>query len=182
MTDHYVEAVRLWQASNKNMRLFAQCCAMVDGRKTSALAADCKVSVDFIEAHRNAYRLYCEIKTNIELPLVTEVWDKANEGLWVKAAQLRTRLDMTLDKTWDYLQIASDEGMSRETFAAHVDTKENHTPQWLRRLKWVASKLFPSKDDWKTEMPIEKRERYDHAVAVFTAELKAIAEETVEAG
>ena len=93
---------------------------------------------------------------------------------------MRTRLDMTVEKTFDYLQIAAADNMTRETFAAHVDGKENKTPQWIRRLQSAIRHLRPSKDDWKTDMPPETRERYDAAVEWFTHELEEIAQAVTE--
>jgi len=175
MIDYYVEAVRIWQESNHRLKRFAECCANVDGKRTAALASDCGVSVDTIENYRNAYKLYYSM---CESEPVRKAWKTANAALWVKAAQLKDRLGLTNEKVIEYLIIAKESNMSRETFSAHVVTKEDKTPQWLRRLRWVASKLRPSKDDWKTEMPFEKQERYNKAVEWFTDELKAIAEVT----
>jgi len=177
--DYYTEAVRAWQNANRNLKLFAKCCAQVNDRQTKALAADCKVKEDTIENYRLAYWLYTEIQgmahENASEP--DRIWEEANISLWVKAARLRTSLKLPLAKAWDYLKTAADEGMTREQLGAHVDEKENDTPHWLRRLRSVIRMLMPARDDWKTELPPEKRERYERAVEQFTAELKAIAED-----
>ena len=172
--EYYLEAVRAWQNSNKNLKHFAECCYHVSDRATQALAKDCGCSVDTIENYRNAWTLHLELG---ESERVRKAWDSATIALWVKAAQLRQRLEMTPERTFEYLETAIQSNMTRESFAAHVDTKENKTPQWIRRLKAAISHLRPSRDDWKTEMPFELRQRYDKAVSRFTAELEEIAQE-----
>lgn len=176
MTDYYIEAVRTWQQANKDLKHFAECCAKVHGNKTQALAQDCKVSVDTIENYRNAFILYQQIKIMEETSEPARIWIESNITLWVKAHQLKERLKLSLEKTFEYLQIASVHNMTRESFAAHVDEKENKTPKWIRRIRHAISILFPSKDDWKTEMPIEKRTRYEEATARYVEELREIAE------
>ena len=173
MSDYYTEAVRTWQQSDKNLKHFAECCANVDGRKTLALSQDCKCSVDTIENYRAAYVLYYRL---IEHPNCSEVWQNAHISLWVKAARLQKQLHLSNEKIYEYLQIADEAGMSRETFAAHVDTKENKTPQWIRRIKHAARILFPAKNDWVEEIPLDRRERYRKATDWYIAELEAIAE------
>lgn len=175
--DYYIEAVRTWQQSNKNLKHFAECCAMVDGKRTAALAADCKASVDTIQNYRNAYILYQQLVTNLETSEPARIWDEANVSLWVKAAQLKTRLGLSLEKVFEYLQTANEHNMTREQMAAVVDEKENKVPQWLRRIRHAIRILFPTRDDWKTEMPMEKRTRYEEATGRYVKELQAIAEE-----
>lgn len=176
MNDYYIEAVRTWQQANKDLKKFSQCCAMVDGRRTQALAQDCKVSVDTIENYRNAYILYQQIDIELETSEPVRIWDEANIALWVKAHHLKTRLKLSNEVIFDYLKTASEHNMTRESFAAHVDEKENDTPKWIRRIRHAIHVLFPSRNDWKTEMPIEKRTRYDEATARYVEELKEIAE------
>lgn len=176
MTDHYTEAVRIWQQANKDLKHFSMCCALVDGRRTAFLAQDCKVSVDTIENYRNAYILFQHLQINLETSEPARIWEEANISLWVKAAQLKKRLNLSVAKTFEYLQTASDENMTRESFAAHVDEKENDTPKWIRRILHAVRILKPSKDDWKTEMPIEKRTRYEQATARYVGELEEIAQ------
>lgn len=176
MTDYYIEAVSTWQQSDKNLKHFAECCANVDGNRTLALAQDCKCSVDTIENYRRAYRLYYFLEVEIESEPVRKLWQSAHISLWVRAAKLQKSLNLSNAKTMEYLQIASEEGMSRETFAAHVDTKENHTPQWIRRIRHAARILFPAKNDWVEEIPLERRERYRKATDWYISELEAIAE------
>jgi hypothetical protein len=171
----YMEAVRAWQNANRNLKHFAECCYYVADRQTLALAQDCKCSVDTIENYRNSYALYMSLGGSDSEP-VRECWEEANAALWVKAAQLRSRLELPLDKTWEYLQTATVENMTRESFAAHVDERENDTPKWIRRLRSAIRFLTPSKDDYKSGMPPELQERYDRAVAAFVAELEEIAE------
>lgn len=175
--EYYLEAVRAWQQANRNLKHFAECCAKVSGAQTEALAADCKVSIDTIESYRRAYWLYEELMDKSER---ARIWEQANITLWVKAAQLRTRFDLSLEKTWDYLEIANDVHMTRESFAAHVDEKENNTPKWIRRLRQAIRFLAPSKNDYKSDMPPELQTRYEQAVTAFVSELQAIAGEGLE--
>ena len=51
--------------------------------------------------------------------------------------------------------------MTRESFAAHVDAKENPTPQWVRRVRSIVDKLLLLRDDWKTEIPSDLRDEFD---------------------
>ena len=177
MNDYYLEAVRTWQQSDKNLKHFAECCANVDGTRTLALAQDCKCSVDTIENYRNAYALYYRL---IELPNSSEVWREAHISLWVKAAKLQKVLGLSDEKIMDYLQTASEEGMSRETFAAHVDNKENHIPQWQRRILHVVKLLTGTRHDWKSEMPPELQKRFDEATEIYSTALQQIADAVSE--
>jgi hypothetical protein len=174
-TEYYLEAVRAWQQANKNLKHFARCCYHVSNRETQALAADCGCSVDTIEKYRMAYSLYTELETSAQGGFL---WDSANISLWVKAAQLRQRLDIPLDTVHEYLETAIDHNMTRESFAAHVDGKENKTPIWIRRLRNAIKVLSPSKQDFKSEMRPDLRERYDTAVERFSSELQAIIRES----
>jgi len=173
--EYYLEAVSAWKQANKKLKHFAECCYHVSDRETQALAADCGCSVDTIENYRRAYVLYTELGRDAS-ELVREAWDSASIALWVKAAQLRTRLELPLDKTFEYLSVAIDHNMTRESFAAHVDGKENNTPKWIRRLQQAIRLLAPSKDDYKSsDIPPLARERYDRAVETFVHELEEIA-------
>jgi len=174
--DYYIEAVSAWQQANRNLKHFAECCYHVSGTATQALAQDCGCSVDTIENYRNAYTLFIELDGEIS-ERVRKFWGQANISLWIKAAQIRIRLYLPLSTIWEYLQTATLEHMTRETFAAHVDEKENDTPKWIRRLKSAIRFLAPSRYDYKSEMPPLLQRRYDQAVAVFVAELEAIAGE-----
>lgn len=175
--EYFFEAVKSWRQANKNLKHFAECCWHVSDRQTLALAQDCGCSPDTIANYRNAYVLFVELEG---YRTRSAVWEKSPIALWVKAAQLRTRLNLSLAKTWDYLQTASEEGMTREQLAAHVDSVENNTPRWIRRLRSAIRFLSPSKDDWKIEMDMGQRERYDRAVIAFVAELEEISASGVE--
>ncbi len=175
--DYYLEAVRTWHEMGKKGKHFAECCWHVSDRQTKALAEDCGCSSDTIENYRNAYALYQATPERIGSVL----WDSASVQLWVKAAQLKSRLELSVDVTMEYLQTASTHNMNRNQLAAHVDEKENHTPKWIRRLRSAIKFLAPSKDDYKSpDMPEQARERYDKAVTWFVGELEAIANETEE--
>ncbi len=174
--EYYLEAVELSQRIDRDYKRFAFCCAQVSGHRTAALAADCKMSTSTIEKYRNAYALKVRFGIDRKAERVTKLWNAAPMSLWRKAAELESSLGLSLDTIWDYLVTASLHNMTRESFAAHVDEKENDTPKWLRRLRSIVSRLAPSRDDYKSEMPPEIRTRYDLAVAVFVAELQAIAE------
>lgn len=173
--DWHIQAVSAWQSANKNLKNFARCCYHVSDEGTKALAQDCGCSHDTVNNYRNAYDLYLQVGGDAN-ELVRKQWDSAAIALWVKAAQLQGRLELTTAQTYEYLETAIDHHMTRESFAAHVDNKENDTPQWIRRLKSAIRFLTPSKNDFKSEMPPQVQSRYDKAVAVFVAELEAIAQ------
>lgn len=172
--DWHITAVNAWQNANRNLKQFAEACANVSNHKTAALAADCGCSVDTVERYRNAWKLYQELERE-NFRTVRKLWEDGNIALWRKAPELRARLGLSLEKTYDYLQTGIENGMSRETFSAHIDEKENTTPKWLRVLQRVTDLL--RRDDWMVEMPIEKRERYEQARERFTAELEEIGRE-----
>lgn len=161
----------MWQAANRDLKLFAECCYHVSGRETAALAADCGLSVDAIEGYRLAYALKIELDG---IRAGSEVWEKSNISLWVKAARMRRSLGMDLEKIAEYLEVAANEQMTREQFAAHVDEKENRIPRWARRLNTIWKSLQKMNDDYKSEMPPPIRERYERAVKAFAEELEAI--------
>ena len=169
--NYYLEAVRAWQNSNKNLKHFAECCYHVSNRETQALAQDCGCSVDTIEKYRLAYTLYTELETSAQGGFL---WDSANISLWVKAAQLRQRLEIPLEKTQEYLSTAVEHNMTRESFAAHVDEKENKVPKWIRVIHDISRKL--KRDDWATEIPHDLRDRYNRARDELAAVLDEIAE------
>jgi len=172
--EYYIAAVESWQKANRSLKDFALHCYHVSDRQTLALAQDCGCSYETVNNYRNAYTLFVELE-GLTLYPVTETWEQAHISLWVKAAQLRKSLNLSIHKTWDYLQTATLANMTRESFAAHVDEKENDTPKWIRRLQSIISRIAPSKDDWKTEMSPAARDRYDRAVAAFVHELEEIA-------
>ncbi len=175
--DYYLEAVRTWKDMNKKGKHFAECCWHVSDRQTKALAEDCGCSADTIENYRNAYTLYQQITSERVGSLL---WDSASIQLWVKAAQLKSRLGLSVGVTAEYLRTAAAHNMNRNQLAAHVDEKENHVPKWIRRLRSAIKFLSPSKDDYKSpDMPVQARERYDKAVEWFVGELEAIASEAV---
>lgn len=175
--EYYLEAVRTWDEINKKGKHFAECCWHVSNRMTKALAEDCGCSVDTIENYRNAYALYQQMTSE---RIGSLLWDSASVQLWVKAAQLKNRLGLSVERTLEYLQTAAENNMTRDSFAAHVDEKENNTPKWIRRLRQAIKTLSPSKYDYKSEMPPVARERYEKAVTWFVAELDAIAKENEE--
>lgn len=172
--DYYTEAVRSYQQANKNLKHFAECCAHLADDRLPSLAVDCGVSQKTVNNYRDAYLLYVELGRNVEA--VSKLWQTGNISLWVKAAQLQTQLNLPSDKIEEYLGIAVDNSMTRESFAAHVDEAENHTPKWIRRLQQAIRFLKPTRSDYKADMPPILQERYDAAVAAFVAELEAIAE------
>jgi hypothetical protein len=174
--DYYREAVELSQRIDKDFKRFSFCCAQVSGKRTGSLAADCKMSVATIEKYRNAYAL----KVRFEIDhrpseRVTKLWNAAPMSLWRKAAELESSLGLSLDKIWDYLETASEYGMTRESFSAHIDEKENHTPKWIRRLQSAIRFLKPLRDDYKgADMPPEIRTEFDRLVAEFATGLERL--------
>lgn len=173
---YYIEAVRTWQDVNRKLKHFAECCYHVSNRETRALAEDCGCSVDTIENYRNAWTLYTELGGE-KSERFGFLWDTASISLWVKAAQMRRKLEIPLERTADYLETAIKEDMTRDQFAAVVDEKENKTPKWARALQSVAAKLSTIEARWVTSMPDDKRERYHKAVRDFQAALEEIAGE-----
>lgn len=178
--DWHIRAVSFWKKANADLKLFSEACYNVD--RKDALAADCKCSVRTIQFYAAAWSLYQELLREYGSETVSLMWERGEISLWRKAPQLRSTLNLSLETTREYLEIAIENNMTRESFSAHVDTKENKTPQWLRRLRSAIRSLSISKDDWKTELPIEKRERYEKAVAWFVAELQEIAERSATDG
>lgn len=172
--DWHIRAVDNWNKANQNLKLFSEACYHVDNKE--ALAVDCKCSTRTIQYYAAAWSLYQEMLLEFG-ETVSLLWERGEISLWRKAPQLRSTLNLTLDKTYEYVKIAIENDMNRDSFAAHVDNKENKTPQWIRRIQHAAKILFPSKNDWKSDMPFEKRERYEKATAWYIAELKEIAED-----
>ncbi len=173
--EYHFEGVRAWQAANKNLKIFSECCYRVKNKQ--ALAADCKCSPRTVEFYAAAWSLYQELLLEYENETVSRLWEQGEISLWRKAPQLRNALHLTLDKTYEYLKIAIEGDMNRDTFAAHVDGKENQTPQWIRRLQSAIRTLLPKDGgrDWMTDMPVPARERYEKLMEYVVSELEAIA-------
>jgi len=157
--DWYVEAVRSRKGADDKLKHFAECCAMVSGKRTKDLAADCLCSTDTIEQYRNAYRLFHILDVNIESEHVRKLWKDIPIDVWKEAAKLSARYDLAPIQIYEYLEDA--EGMGRNSFSAHVDEKENKSPKWVRRLSAMAQSLRSMGDDWKTEIEPELREEFD---------------------
>lgn len=174
MSEYYIEAVHTYQQANKNLKHFAYLCAMVDGKKTAALADDCKCSVDTIEQYRNAYVLRMRMEIELESEHVRKLWESVNIDVWKKAAQLWSRLDLTTSQMSEYLIVADEHGMSRDSFAAHVDEKENKLPKWIRVIRGIARSL--RRDDWMTEIPHSLRDEYVEKRDALASVLERIAE------
>lgn len=171
MTEYYIEAVRAYQGADKNLKHFAECCAKVEGKRTAALAADCKCSVDTIERYRNAYRLYYMMGVELESERCGSLWKAAPIGVWCAASKLKDEHNLTMAQTLEYIETGKN--MNSKSFSAHVDEKESKIPKWIKRLRSVAKMLKTG--DWMTEMSADNRERYERAVEAFKAELEAIA-------
>ena len=171
--DYYSEAVLSRDKSDKSLKHFALCCANVSGSRTADLAADCECSVATIEIYRNVYKLYYEMGVNIESEHVQKLWRDVKIDLWRQAVKHKSRYNLTYQQVMDYL--IDGKGMSRESFSAHIDEKENDTPKWIRRLQHAIKFLRPSRNDYKSEMPPHVQKRYDEAVEVFVSELEQIA-------
>ena len=178
--DYYIWAVTAWQNGDKQYKRFAECCYYVADRETQALAADCKCSVDTIERYRNAYTLFLELG-GAENPTCAEVWEQANISLWVKAASLRRKLNITSAQIFDYLRTASENGMTREQMAANVEEIESHIPQWVRRITGVIKSLNKSLTDYKSDLTPEQQEKYQAAVTRFMADLEELMAESESA-
>ncbi len=171
--EYHFEGVRAWQNADKNLKLFAECCYNVHNKQ--ALASDCGCDIRTVQYYAAAWSLYQEFIREYG-ETVSFLWERGQIQLWRKAPELRKNLDLSLEQTREYLSEAITENMTRESFSAHVDEKENHTPKWIRRLQSAIKHLKPSKDDWKTDMPFELRQKYDRAVSRFVAELEEIAQ------
>ena len=173
--DYYAEAVRTRGAADKNLKHFAECCANVSNKRTAALAADCKCSPDTIESYRNAYRLAYRLMVEQESEHARKLWEDAPIELWKAAAKLAKQYNLDNETIYEYLTIGNEHGMSRESFSAHVDEKENHVPKWIRSLKQINRLLL--RDDWATEIPYELQDEYRQAKEHFANVLERIAQE-----
>ena len=123
---HHSEAVRLWQEGDQARKLFARECAMVSGRRTQALADDCRVSVDTIENHRNAYRLAYAL--DLETSDTNRIWEGAGIALWIAAAKKRETIpDETLR---GYLSDALANGTTAEAFRLLLENHNRTKPEW----------------------------------------------------
>lgn len=169
MSDYYFEAVRTWQQANRNLKHFAECCANVSGRETAALAADCGLSPDSIEQYRSVYSLYYR---NIESEPVRKLWESAPMHIWRAAVKLQARYNLTDDQTVDYIDTGRE--MTRESFSAHVDERENKLPKWIRVIRDIARSL--RRDDWMTEIPHSLRDEYVEKRDALASVLERIAE------
>lgn len=172
--DWHLRAVTYWKKANINLKLFSEACYHVENKE--ALAADCSCSLRTIQFYAAAWSLYQELLREYGDETVSLLWEQGELSLWRKAPQLRSTLNLSLETIYDYLQTAVQTNMTRESFAAHVDEKENDTPKWIRRIKQAIRFLRPSKQDYKSELPPELQERYERAVDTFVAELQAIAQ------
>jgi hypothetical protein len=176
MMDYYASAVQTWNDTNKTFKEFASACALVEGHRTAALAADCRLSVDSIESYRNAYRLYYDL--DIESDTSRKLWEQANISLWIAAAKRRNSIP--LDALRDYLSDAVDNGATVEQFRVILDNHNRTKPEWAERLRKLVKTLFRLRTDYKTELPPTLRERFERAVQAFETELQAIAESESE--
>jgi len=174
--DWYAAAVLAKQRADRNLKQFAEACSHVSDRRTAALAADCGCSPDTIERYRAAWNLYQEIGRVAKFRTVRKLWETGSLALWRKAPELRTRYALTLEQTWEYLQTGIEHRMSRDSFSAHVDEKENDTPKWIRRLQHAIRVIAPIRNDYREEMPPDIRAEFDAAVDEFSARLTAIVE------
>lgn len=170
MTDHYLDAVRFWQDGEKSRKLFAYECAMVDGLQTLALAQDCRVSVDTIEAHRNAWKLFYAL--DIESDTSRKLWDGLNISIWIAAA--RKVNSLPLDVLRDYLLDALDSGCTVEAFRVMLDNHTRTKPEWTTRLAKVAKLLHKMREDYKSEIPLPLRNMFEIALLDFENTLNAM--------
>ena len=174
---HYGEAVRLWQEGDQTRKLFAYECAMVDGRRTLALAQDCRVSVDTIENHRNAYRLAYAL--DLETSDTNRIWEGVGITLWIHAAKKRGEIsDETLRS---YLNDALDNGTTPEAFRVLLNNHNRSNPEWASRLLRIAKYLLNFRRDYKAGLPLTVQERFENAARAFESELEHIAQMEVEA-
>lgn len=172
--DWHIRAVDHWQKANQNLKLFAEDCYNVENKQ--ALADDCQCSSRTIQLYAAAWGLYQELLETYG-ETVSLLWERGEISVWRKAPQLQNSLGLTLDKTYDYLKTAIEHGMNRDSFAAHVDNKENSTPQWARRILHAIKILLPTNMDWIVGMPRDKRAKYQRATDAYIQALKEIAEE-----
>lgn len=174
---HHSEAVRLWREGDQARKLFARECAMVSGRRTQALADDCRVSVDTIENHRNAYRLAYAL--DLETSDTNRIWEGVGIALWIAAAKKRETIpDETLR---GYLSDALANGTTIEAFRLLLENHNRTKPEWSSRLKRIVRQLFKLRTDFKNEFPAAARERFENAVQAFEREMQEIAQMEVEA-
>lgn len=175
MTDFYLEAVRAWQGSNRNLWHFAECAAQVSNHQTAALAADCRLSIDTVENYRNAYKLFYRMTVNFEESDIYRMREQTNISLWVAAAKRGKAHDITTLK--DYIQIAASEGMTVEQLRVELDSRSATKPEWTKRLQGLVKMLFKLRTDWKTEIPGDKRDEFENWLLGFEKWVKELAEE-----
>jgi hypothetical protein len=175
---HYAAAVISWFAGDKGYKLFAEEAAQVADRQTKALADDCHVSPDTIESYRNAARLRHELEAQVETPEVSRVWQDANISLWIAAAKRRKAFE--LDKLFDCLKDATDNGSTVEQFRVYLDGISKPGAEWERRLSRLVRGFGKLVTDWKTELPPPARERLERLAEHVESELREIAGMEVE--
>jgi len=176
--EYYFEAVQAWKNINKYGKHFAECCYHVEDK--NSLAVDCGCSVRTIQYYAAAWSLYQEMVYEFQNETVSLMWEQGEIQLWRKAPELRKQLGLSLEQTKEYLATAISENMTRESFSAHVDEKENKIPKWIRRLQDIARKLRPMKYDWKTEIPVTYRAEFEQATEQYAAVLEKIANAGME--
>ena len=177
---HYDSAVHHWRGRDKNSKEFAKDCAFVSKKDTAKLAAELKVSVDLIELHRNAYRMFRAMLTHIEDPEIERLWRDANISLWTRGAKMRSARDMSYEKMFGYLATAFNKGMTVEAFGAYVDEEEKgrKVDRWVRQLISFSKKIKSYFDGkFMDSVPACKQERLRTLMEYVSVELAAIAED-----
>ena len=128
-----------------------------------------------MENYRNAYRLYYELAVTTENPIISEVWERANISLWIAAAKRRKNHD--LSTIAEYLQTATDNGMTVEQLRVELDSRSASRPDWVGRLRGLIKTLFKLRTDWKTEIPADKKEQFENWLEGFERWVKELAED-----
>ncbi len=132
-------AVDAYRKSRGSLKVFAKHAARVDGEKTRALAEKCECSVDKVENHRRAYRLYYALGRELETPDIHRMWVDRDVGIFVEAAKIKDKWGLTNAQIYEDMQ--DGEGMSIEAFRALVNAKYDTRPEWQVRLQTIRKKV-----------------------------------------
>ena len=115
------------------------------------------------------------MNTTYELPIISEMWKRANISMWIAAAKRHKHHDIST--LTEYLQTAMENGMTVEQFRVELDSRSSTRPDWVGRLKGLVKMLFKLRTDWKTEIPANKREEFENWLKGFEKWVKELAEE-----
>lgn len=108
------------------------------------------------EDYINAYALKTELVQFFNNDGVQAVWGGLAPTYWIRAAELKSRHDISDIKIWNHLLDEYHDRTSTKAFAAHVDSIYNPVPVWKRKINKLADDiegLFEK--DYASEIPPE---------------------------